>query len=176
LLKSEYGGVIAEQEFPPDAANLYTRAQLESIILASSNEIDSGLASLSAVEINGYIRILSRKAVLEVVQTIVDTIIENDWDIQNIDMNLIRQQKELSTMDNVILEKALLSLSSSRDGSTWQLSFPLIAKATAHNLFSSQSQQQQIKGWPVDDFDLTWSTKNPGKCQPSEEILKVYSC
>ncbi|GER32754.1 zinc ion binding, partial [Striga asiatica] len=64
---------------------LYKWADLTDRIRASDEEIKSGLQSLSAVEINGYWRILNENYMNGILNMLLHNIILNDWSIDELD-------------------------------------------------------------------------------------------
>ena len=134
LIKTEYNGCEEERTNPPDPSNLYTRGMLESLVLASSEEMFVTLDELGVVEINGFVRMVAIKAIRNVNAALIDAIIEKDWNIDAIEKRACLE--EIPDVDDVLLGKVMDNLGKSEDGHVWNLSLAAIQRAMAHVIFN----------------------------------------
>ena len=176
LLRSEYRGYEEELESPIDKAVLYTRKDLDETILSSPEELSTMLKEMGAIEIDGYIRLCSFKAVISVHRAIIDTIIEKDWNINEIDRS--KCLLEIPDIDIVLLDHALSRLGIKNENGTWALRSNEVARVVAHTIFLDSSSvsiaassSQLSERLPCDDFMALWASRTPGLDVPSEEAL-----
>ena len=174
ILKStEYSGQDSDASLLKNTAQLLTLDQLLGEVQASKREIMSVLPSLGVTEINGKVRMISRISFRDVVRTLLDTILEHNWNLDNIDeLECLRLNPGL---DPVLLRALLGQLgttvagsgnsdehtiasssgSSSSGGSrtiggitsTWELNYDRLARAAAEDMFIEHvsSSRQEVK-------------------------------
>jgi hypothetical protein len=145
LLNSEYKGCEEERDSPPLASNMYTLEDLESRILTSREELSETLDLLGAIEIQGYVRLVSQRAIRIANAALLDAIIEKNWDISSVDKQICLQQ--IPDIDSVLLDKCLRILGRRTDDSEterWELSRNSLIKAAAHIIFN-ESNQSRVK-------------------------------
>jgi len=143
LMKSEYKGSEDEHDNPPNPSHLYTLAHLESIILTSREELSAALEALGTVEVQGFIRLVSPKAVRCMNEALLDIIIEKNWDISSIDKRVCLQ--ELPDADSVLLDRCLSVLGrrvGEEDSQYWELSRVSLIRAAAHILFNESAESR----------------------------------
>ena len=131
-----------EKENPPNKADLYTRDDLNSCILMSQNELDSALSDIGAIEVKGYLRICSENVTHNLNKALINTIIENDWPLNNIKLNDCLN--ELPDVDETLLKRSLSYLGSQidLDDPTWNLNPSLLSSAAAHILFRENPKKK----------------------------------
>jgi hypothetical protein len=67
-----------------DTGNSITKTTFLGNVQASENEINSALERMGVVEVNGNYQIISVQTFREVIRTILDTILENCWNLDQI--------------------------------------------------------------------------------------------
>ena len=167
LKPSEYKGMTEEISNPPTPDNLFTLLQLRQNIQASITELDAALAKLNVVEINGFIRLLSRSAVIEYAEALFIQLIENEWPLDNLDEELCMRGMPKDT-DVIILRRVLSSLGDQvqQDGShsaCWKLYKDRVLRLSAQVVFTRQStsNSKEIVSIEVGDFLQRWSIQSP---------------
>jgi hypothetical protein len=153
LSLSSYSGK-ANEENPIVKANLISRESLSEVIQASDGEICTALNSLETIEINGFpylsfslifialgfLRLVDRNALREMTANLLDTIMENRWNIDHITDRMCLDAMDGST-DEYLLYSALNALSLSRssisDG-VWKLDYGLVSRSVAKKLFRTR--------------------------------------
>ena len=152
--------------------NLLSRNDLEQYVQASKKELDDAFDKLGVIELQGKMRMISRSASREVIRCVLDTIMENDWSINNIDETLCCNN--MKDIDPVLLHAALLKLGhvieKKETTSIWKLDEESIAKATAHILFCSHKSIKD-KSWQCDDFMIEWQSRTPGVSELDQKLL-----
>ncbi|XP_078441616.1 zinc ion binding protein [Wolffia australiana] len=73
------------EEMDNTSAGLYTWADLVHLIQASEQELMAGLKSISAVEMNGYWRLIADESIDEVLKMLLNNCIIHDWKIDLLD-------------------------------------------------------------------------------------------
>lgn len=145
---------------------------IERSVQASKKEISAALNALGVVELNGKMRMVSKYASIDITTTILDTIIENNWNIESIDEQALLQQLP-GDSGRIIVRHVLSQLgteidntstSSSITSSTWKLDKRKLLRASAHLVFTSTDTlkvygDQKV---PVEDFLERWAIKSPG--------------
>lgn len=156
----EYKGITDEIMHPPIKENLHTLQELRAITPASQKEFDDALQNLDIVEINGFVRLLSRSALLEYSESVFNYIIESDLTIDNIDENLCIAGIPKDS-DPLILRRVLASLGEcevSSDGrNIWNLDKRKVLRMSAHIIFSNHSSSKLS----VEEFLSLWSARSP---------------
>lgn len=152
LKLSAFDGTETGTENHVDKSCLLSYDDLRSEIQASDNEFSDILFSLGVVELRGKMRLLSKTAIAETTKQLIYTIIEKGWDINHINQRMC--EKSIPDTDPVLLAFSLKTLSSKistksmGDGTlepgSWVLDKDAISKATAHNLFQSQSDPSTV--------------------------------
>jgi len=167
LKSTEYCGI--QEESDDDASllknthnQLLTLDQLLGEVQASRKEIESVLPSLGVTEINGKMRMISRSSFREVVRTLLDTILEHNWNLNHIDEGeCLRVNPGL---DPVLLRALLGQLgsvtttghrdsqhtyivSSSSSNSIWEINYDKLARAAAEDMFMEHisSSRQEVR-------------------------------
>lgn len=147
--------------------DLLTKPQIERILLASNDEIDEALLKLNVVELNGYLRMLSSDVLSETIRLLLDTIIENNWNIENIDqIECISQLSSpkislgsdtandtfsyndidnTSSIDDVFILHALGKLGNYLGNNKWKLNEISVAKYTADILFRYRNDNNKVR-------------------------------
>lgn len=153
LKLSLFDGTDTGTENLVDASCLLSYDDLRNEIQASDREFSDILFSLGVVELGGKMRLLSKTAIAETTKQLIYTIIEKGWDINQISQKLC--ESSIPQTDPVLLAfslKTLCSKTSSKsldDGTLepghWVLDKDTISKATAHNLFQSQSDPTAVR-------------------------------
>lgn len=169
LLKpSEYKGMTEEVSNPPTPDNLITLLHLQKTIQASVTELDDALAKLNIVEINGYIRLLSRSAVYEYAEALFNQLIENDWAIGNLYEDLCMRGMPKDT-DVLILRRVLSSLGErveeeESNRACWRLDKDKVLRLSAQIVFTRQAlsaSSAEAVIIEVGDFLQRWSNQSP---------------
>ena len=135
LKQSEYRGYDNERSIPSGDLLLYTERELGEMILCSEEELCRMLKIIGAINIDGYVRLCSPKVLHDLNGTLINTIIEKDWDVNNISWS--ECVAEIPDVDLVILDYTLSRLGEKNiDGRTWALSHINLARAVAHLIFN----------------------------------------
>lgn len=141
LLPTQYHGIDDEKENPKQG--MYTMDQVIEEIQASRAEIFTAMQEYGIVQLQGYIRLLSREACNQVCRYLLDTIIENSLSLDSIDAGICHEH--MHDIDPVLLDYALKSLGEKDTcNGFWKLSYEKIAIATAHYLFCSQESTTKV--------------------------------
>jgi hypothetical protein len=164
---------------------LYTISDLESLILASSEEITNYLKSQCVVEIDGYLRLLSQVSLKQTTRALLDTIIENSLSLKTVSFEQCRQL--LNPVDETILLHTFKSLGQfSDDTDAWHLDADKVARASACSIFDEANATVTrpfcifvlcgsllVNGQVIEkqDFLSAWSLRTPLKDTPSESLL-----
>jgi hypothetical protein len=88
----------------------------------------------------GFLRLVDRTALREMIANLLDTIMENQWDLNHITSDMCLSSMEEAT-DQYLLYSALNALSSSRSPITeglWKLDYRLVSRNVAQKLFRSR--------------------------------------
>lgn len=109
-------------------------------------EITSALQKLRVIEwIDGKVRMISKEALREILRELISVIIENDWNIECIDGQVLSNNLSI---DRRLLLYALTTLGSCEPcnlqptiDTTWILNKELVSKATAHLAFISSNKK-----------------------------------
>lgn len=157
LALSAYSGKENEEN-PQVKLNLLKRNELPKLIQASDDEIQTTLAALNIIEINGqqffhsffkflipgYIRLVDEKALQDMSSYLLDTIMENRWDIGNITFQMCLDSMD-PTIDIYLLRSSLNSLSSSNTDieGVWKLDYGLVSRNIARKLFRTRLLTQR---------------------------------
>eukprot|EP01036_Dinobryon_divergens_P030394 gene30394-39634_t len=169
LLKpSEYKGMTEEVNNPPTPESLLTLLHLQRTIQASVTELDDALKKHNIVEINGYIRLLSRSAVFEYAEALFNQLIENDWAIGNLDEDLCMRGMPRDT-DVLILRRVLSSLGERMEDegshrACWSLDKDKVLRLSAQIVFTRQAMSAsptEAVLIEVGDFLQRWSNQSP---------------
>ena len=152
LKHSLFDGSDTGSENQVDASCLLSYDDLRNEIQASDREFSNVLFSLGVVELRGKMRLLSKTAIAETTKQLIYTIIEKGWDIDHVSQKLC--ESSIPQTDPVLLAFSLKTLcsktcSKAQDEGTlepgyWVLDKDTISKATAHNLFQSQSDPTAV--------------------------------
>lgn len=162
-----------------------SRKDLNELIQASDEEIGEELLKLNAIEVDSYdgsqkvLRMINQRTIYKVARNLFDNIIENSWDLNNIDeqqcIACMRQLFEPVVVSHVI---SLLGKRANDESNhyIWNLNQLTVAQYSAHALFTLQLPQAYKNGWPIRDFELKWEECTPGRLDysqtSSEDILK----
>jgi len=169
LKQTQYNGSDDDNN---NTLNLLSRNDLEQYVQASKKELDDAFDKLGVIELQGKMRMISRSASREVIRCVLDTIMENDWSINNIDETLCCNN--MKDIDPVLLHAVLLKLGNIIDKndttSIWKLDEESIAKSTAHILFCSLKTIKD-KTWQCDDFMIEWQSRTPGVSELDQKLL-----
>mmetsp|Transcript_10093 Transcript_10093/g.10183 ORF Transcript_10093/g.10183 Transcript_10093/m.10183 type:complete len:378 (+) Transcript_10093:108-1241(+) len=166
-----YRGANNDVEFPPNPDQLYKYLELRSRISASEKELNVALSELHVTEINGYCRILDQITLYETYKELIDTIIEEKWQIESIPNALmVGERAACSGLDPVFLHHALSTLGTCVN-ELWKLDSDEISKIVAHILFQERVCTKPNTLWPKEDFLFTWASRLPGTANPSLNLL-----
>lgn len=145
-----------------DPKTLMTRSQLESLISASSDEIDLALKNLNVVEFGAErkLRMLARDVLNDTIRSIIDTIIENGWDTDNLRKEEI--MSNIKDIHEVFIQHIFHTYSEAapQDGYI-SIKYDTMARLTADILFryrpnnSNVSDCQILSMYDNDLFDST---------------------
>jgi hypothetical protein len=165
---------------------------LLSAVPASKAEIVGALSRAGAVEVDGALRTICRKAQAETLRALMQTAIAQDWDldsrpVQEADCLAALEAASLPA-DPVVLQAVLRSLcaadspTAGADGVTrhsaapraWQLDQRRVRTATARLLLSQPPPGGgEPAGWALQDFLLEWGLVTPGLRSASGEDLAL---
>jgi hypothetical protein len=118
---------------------LLTYDEFLSQIPASDVEIQMLMKKEGIIEMDGYMRIISKKYCLQTSIVLIDTIMINDWNIDHIDEEECK--RELADVNPIILKFVLQQCGDEISTGIWSLNNDHIARITAHNIFSSDSRK-----------------------------------
>lgn len=151
-----------------------TKDTLRRTVQASEKELNDALFVMGAVEMDGYMRLVTKSALLEAMQALFNTIIENSWSLNGLDSGTLAAA--LPDVNPAVLQYILTklgcvsesSIGSSSDGGSsssssvmWNLKQESVLKYSAHIVFTSQLQNNPTQ-WPAGDFLLNWQLRSPG--------------
>mmetsp|Transcript_26260 Transcript_26260/g.38928 ORF Transcript_26260/g.38928 Transcript_26260/m.38928 type:complete len:403 (+) Transcript_26260:57-1265(+) len=182
LKSTAYTGKSVDEESTYVKSNLVKMSDIRNRIQASDAELDDALRSMGASEIDGYVRVVDKQALQDVVGQILDTVMEQRWSLDNITVQACLEQ--MSGVDERILVHALRCLSGKRydqeDPIKWQLDHKQVARSVAQKLFRTRLAETGSNRWDVTDFHLNWAVHMPissdsgsSACSsPSEEYLQ----
>lgn len=151
LQSSVYDGMDCEAMSNIEQSNLLSYNELRCQVQASDTEFSAALFSFGVVELRGKMRQLSKQAIAETTKQLIYTIIENDWDIDNISEESC--STSIPDTDPILLNFSLKSLGESITSSSlqdkigsnfWALNKDAVSRATAHNLFRAQGQSTKV--------------------------------
>jgi len=167
LKQTQYYGTNDE-----NISNLLSRAEIEERVQASKKELDEAFEKLGVIELKGKMRMISRSASREVIRCVLDTIMENDWSIHNVDefvcCNIMKDTD--AVLLHSVLKKLGRIIEKKENTMIWKLDEDSIAKATAHILFCSHKSVKD-KGWPIDEFMIEWQSRTPGVSELDKKLL-----
>lgn len=172
LKNTEYNGVDKESEV--DTSLLLTSQELREQIQASDFEYFNAIKSLGIIELNGKMRIVNPVVIRELIRYVCDTIMENSWDISNLDFRQLHA--EISEVNENLLLHTLslvgetINSSSNSSESIWKLNRSLLAIQAAHYIFQTQDPPNG-KSWLLDDFMSSLTMKTPGSGALQDDIL-----
>ena len=92
-----------EEDTEMEMENLYRWADLINIIQSSNEELMEGLRSLSAVEINGYWRLVAEKSIDEILKMMLNNCIIHDWKIDS-----LKEEEVISLMESDGFPRSLI--------------------------------------------------------------------
>lgn len=167
LKQTQYYGTNDENQ-----TNLLSRTEIEERVQASKKELDEAFEKLGVIELKGKMRMVSRSASREVIRCLLDTIMENDWSIHNVDefvcCNIMKDTD--AVLLHSVLKKLGRIIEKKENTMIWKLDEDSIAKATAHILFCSHKSVKD-KGWPIDEFMIEWQSRTPGVSELDKKLL-----
>ena len=136
--------ILKPSEYRSDDTSLLTslnpvetidRESLFNKVQASTSEISSSLTEFGVVEVNNVMRLIAPAKYRETERYLLDTILENSWQLDHIDeQNMCKHAPHLEK-DLLRLVLNRLGTQSSSDENMWILNFDNVAKACAHDLF-----------------------------------------
>ena len=131
-----YKGFNDDIIYPPNKDLLLTKSDIYEKIQASEEEINEILKSINILEINGYIRMLDIEYMYEAYKEIIDTIIENKWDIElTYPLDFIYDIIYQSNKDDQLIYFLLKTLGKIDSKNNWRMNINEISKVIAHILF-----------------------------------------
>jgi len=186
LEKSLYRGIdetAEELEKLKKEGALLTRSQVMQMVQASEKELEGAFSAHGVVELGGYMRMLSKHALRDVTQSLLNELIEKGWQLDS-----ISEADYVADLSKTEATLAMLALSrlgerKNKNGTdegeepssfVWSLDHAKVAKASAHILFQSHLQDNVVslkKGWPCEDFMMAWERHTPGAA-PTEDLLE----
>ena len=127
-----------------DSKSLLTRKQLESLVAASTNEIESALKILNVVKFgnDGHIRMLAIDILNESIRAILDAIIENGWCIDHVDELSLRSQLEI---DKLFYDHFFLKYCHPVQSGIWSIPYEVVARLTADMLFRYKADNSKVR-------------------------------
>jgi hypothetical protein len=158
LLQTIYRGAEAEAAFPPTQSLLMKRSDVERVALASEAETTAALKALGAIEIGGYVRLLSRDAKWDIAKKLLNEIVLGDLDYSCIDDSDLQKRLQESdpSCDYTLCTSTLATLGSLVDG-RWALDKGRMASTAAHLFFRENTKKFHAK----DSFLTMWELSLP---------------
>lgn len=142
LSETVYRGASYDAENPVESSKLVRRSDLSNTVPASSSEINSYLKKLGVVEVDGYLRLLSKEVIQETIQQLFLSILSEGWNISSIDESVC--STSIADVDSIVLKHVLQLLGSQSENSTWQLNLNEVLKASAHLIFKHHSTENKV--------------------------------
>ena len=139
-MSTQYFSQQDEKKCPID--KLLTLEELQSVIPASDVEITIALKKLNVVEINHKLRMLNQTNCLSTTRLLLDTIIENDWKIDEI--NLQKCIEKMEDIDVIFLKNTLNHLGTNINENNWKLNDIIVTKEIARMLFLTQTDTTKV--------------------------------
>lgn len=169
LLKWPYRGKARES----DSHDVETRfTELEDQVQASAREIQSGLASLFALEINGCWRVVDDKVLREHFTAMLAVIEVNDWSLDAVPaQECIRQmgdENEALISRHCVKVFGVPGQPEDKDKGTVKLCHKKIGVFCATQILLDHPTQHT---WQTSDFMVAWETKMPSGCIPARNWL-----
>ena len=169
LLSTVYRGINKESAYPPEPALLLTRQEVRALALASEAEVDAALKHLGAIEVNGYVRILSRDAQWDITKKLVNEIILGDLNYDGLADDDLKERLESwdDSVDYTLFTHTLSRLGEQFDGK-WALERDKLAVAVAHVIFREDTKRFHNK----ENFIQTWELALPRGVRADEKLLR----
>lgn len=151
-------------------AGLYTMDDLVNQVQASHGQIKAALDSMHAVEIEGFCRIVDEKFMQGLLEVILLSAVQHDWDLK-----LLPEPEVVQTIRNdgyspKIIKHCLVcygkEVEQEPDMRRWELEESKVCLHYAKQLLRAASK------WRLEDFVDAWKSNIPTGIQPALEMLK----
>ncbi|KAM0010365.1 putative sister chromatid cohesion protein Dcc1 [Helianthus debilis subsp. tardiflorus] len=147
-------------------SNLYKWDDLINKVQASDDELKSALRVLSAVEINGYWRIVDDKYMGRVLKTLINNSILNDWSLNSLDENEVVESLVNDGISLVIARHCLEVHGSKTNGGVWELDKKRVCVHFAREILLAKGKMN------MESFMEEWISKVPGGMLASLDMLE----
>ncbi|CAA7050607.1 unnamed protein product [Microthlaspi erraticum] len=170
LLENPYGAseVDEDDEFGKrDVAKLYTWRDLVNVIQASDEELRTGLQSLSAIEIDGYWRVVDESYLDMMLRMLIHNCVLKDWSFDDLD--------EDEVVDSLVADEFSRDLAShclrefgckvEEGGEKWKLEEKIVCLHFARQVLRDEKMR-------VESFMEEWKKKIPDGIEGRFEMLE----
>ncbi|KAI3796723.1 hypothetical protein L1987_39402 [Smallanthus sonchifolius] len=147
-------------------SGLYQWNDLTDRVQASDEELKSALRVLSAVEINGYWRIVDDKYMDQVLKMLINNSILNDWSLSSLDENKVVESLVNEGYSRVIAHHCLEVYGSKTNGSVWELDKKRVCVHFARVILLDNGKMK------MESFMEEWISKVPGGMVASLDMLE----
>lgn len=163
---SETSEMDTSEEREKTYTGLYKWEDLVNRIQASDEELKLGLQSLSALEINGYWRILDDNYTFTILNMLLHNVILNDWSVSALDEDEVVGVLETDGFPRNIAKHCLQVYCSKVDeGSKWKLDERRVCVCLAREILKDGKMKLEI-------FKEKWLRKFPDGMNASFDILE----
>ena len=168
LQQTVYRGADLEEMYPPDKTLLMTREEMAGMMLASEEEVAAALTELNVIEIDGFMRIMSKDAKWDLAKKLINEIVLADLNFDAIDDADLRRRLAESegSVDYTLFAHTLADLGTLRDG-RWVLQRDRLATTAAHVVFREDSKKFHEK----EAYMTAWELSLPKGVRARDELL-----
>lgn len=125
----------------------------------------------------GFLRIVDRAALKDMIRLVLDTLLEHAWPLSGISHDRITQELVVQgDADGSMLECALKALGGEREGDIWRLESRAVAQEVARRVFCRHVQESGgNRRVAEDDFMIEWTMGIPVSltCPPLEFLRGI---
>lgn len=167
LQGTAYNGLEEDVNCPPDTSLLMTKEGLQARVQASEYEFNALLEKHGVVELNGYMRLVSPTASLQIAEMLFDLLIEKSSDYTSLHEQVLLEEMDV---DPLLLRHVLRQLGQwNNDMQKWELSIDRVGHFAARILVKSEGLHGKF--WPIEDFMAMWKARTPSSMQrPPREV------
>lgn len=161
------------EEDDRERAGLYSMEALVSRVQASHGQIKAALEKMQAVEIDGFLRIVDEKFIQGLLEVILLSAVQHDWNLKLLDETEVVQIVRNDGYSPKIIKHCLACYGKEvetnvgePDIKRWELEESKVCLHYAKQLLRAASK------WRLEDFMDAWKNNIPTGLQPELEMLK----
>ncbi|KAK1424893.1 hypothetical protein QVD17_20234 [Tagetes erecta] len=147
-------------------SGLYQWDDLVNRVQASDDELKSALRVLSAVEINGYWRIVDDKYMDQVLKTLINNSILSDWSLSSLDENTVVESLVEEGYSREIAHHCLEVYGSKTSENVWEMDNKRVCVHFARRILFVNGKMK------TESFMEEWISKVPGGMVASLDMLE----